>query len=272
MTDKEKLIKIKSLADKMSDTAFNLTTDASLLKKAMDEYHQFIINEYHKEEQVIKELQEKPVSNIWHDASKKSNEPEDVVIINPSDNTGEVLTNCVDVYQGRIWAYTSELLKLNNPCKIGKNLQEESVSEKKCMFTKDNYTDDDRKVLCEDCKEKCEYNKKRESEDLEKAANEWDAKASFTPFYMTLDDKGNPNGVKQDYTTHAESFKAGAKWQKQKDSMPVSEDLEKASYLFACKCHPLKTEYSTSSPNREVIEAFKAGAKWQKEKEKEIEL
>lgn len=49
--------------------------------------------------------------------------------------------------------------------------------------------------------------------DLDEAANEWDAKASFTPFYMTLDDKGNPNGVKQDYTTHAESFKAGAKWQ-----------------------------------------------------------
>ena len=49
--------------------------------------------------------------------------------------------------------------------------------------------------------------------DLDEAANEWDAKASFTPFYMTLDDKGSPNGVKQDYTTHAESFKAGAKWQ-----------------------------------------------------------
>ena len=114
MTDKEKLIKIKSLADKMSDAAFNMTTDASLLRKAMDEYHQFIINEYHKEEQIIKELQGEPVS-----------------------------------------------------------------------------------------------------EELEIAANEWDAKASFTPFYMTLDDKGNPNGVKQDYTTHAESFKAGAKWQKE---------------------------------------------------------
>ena len=45
----------------------------------------------------------------------------------------------------------------------------------------------------------------------------------------------------------------------------VSEDLEEASYRFACKCQPLKTEYSTSSPNPEVIEAFKNGAKWQKE-------
>ena len=51
------------------------------------------------------------------------------------------------------------------------------------------------------------------------------------------------------------------------DEEPVSEDLEEASYYFACKCHPLKTEYSTSSPNPEVIEAFKAGAQWQKKKE-----
>lgn len=28
---------------------------------------------------------------------------------------------------------------------------------KECMFSKDNYTDEDRKVLCEDCKEKCAY-------------------------------------------------------------------------------------------------------------------
>lgn len=46
---------------------------------------------------------------------------------------------------------------------------------------------------------------------------------------------------------------------------PVNEDLEEASYRFACKCHPLKTECSTSIPNREVIDAFKAGAEWQKE-------
>ena len=63
------------------------------------------------------------------------------------------------------------------------------------------------------------------SEELEKAANEWDAKASFTPFYMVLDDNNNPNGVRQDYITHAESFKAGAKWQKEKDEF-ITEDLE----------------------------------------------
>ena len=45
---------------------------------------------------------------------------------------------------------------------------------------------------------------------------------------------------------------------------PVSEDLEKISYYFACMCNPLETAYSTTSPNPDVIKAFKAGAKWQK--------
>ena len=49
MTDKEKLEKIKKLADDMYYAAQQLTTDASRLHKAMDDYHQFIINEYHKE-------------------------------------------------------------------------------------------------------------------------------------------------------------------------------------------------------------------------------
>lgn len=48
------------------------------------------------------------------------------------------------------------------------SMQEEPISEKKCIFTKDSYTDEDRKVICKDCKEKCEYSKKEEpvSEDL----------------------------------------------------------------------------------------------------------
>ena len=82
MTDKEKLEKLKKLADAMYYAAHHLFDDASMLHKAMEEYHKFIINEYHKEE---------------------------------------------------------------------------PVSEKECMYSKDNYTDEDRKILCEDCKEKCAY-------------------------------------------------------------------------------------------------------------------
>lgn len=48
-------------------------------------------------------------------------------------------------------------------------------------------------------------------EEIEKAAQEWDSKANFNPFYMTMDgDK--PTVVKQDITTHEESFKAGINW------------------------------------------------------------
>lgn len=48
-------------------------------------------------------------------------------------------------------------------------------------------------------------------EEIEKAAQEWDSKANFNPFYMTMDgDK--PTGVKQDITTHKESFKAVVEW------------------------------------------------------------
>ena len=43
-------------------------------------------------------------------------------------------------------------------------------------------------------------------EEIEKAAQEWDSKANFNPFYMS------PTGVKQDITTHKESFKAGINW------------------------------------------------------------
>lgn len=47
---------------------------------------------------------------------------------------------------------------------------------KDCMYSKDNYTDEDKKVLCGGCKTECEFNKKEEpvSEDLEQEINaEW---------------------------------------------------------------------------------------------------
>lgn len=58
MTDKEKLEKIKALADKMYSRMAFLTSDTRPIRQAMDEYHQFIINEYHKEEPVSEDLDE----------------------------------------------------------------------------------------------------------------------------------------------------------------------------------------------------------------------
>ena len=48
-------------------------------------------------------------------------------------------------------------------------------------------------------------------EEIEKAAQEWDSKANFNPFYMTMEND-KPTGVKQSITTHKESFIAGVNW------------------------------------------------------------
>lgn len=72
MTDKEKLEKLKKLADAIYYAAQHLTTDASRLHKAMEEYHQFIINEYHKEESVS-DLEEAATSFARKDSEGISN-------------------------------------------------------------------------------------------------------------------------------------------------------------------------------------------------------
>lgn len=42
---------------------------------------------------------------------------------------------------------------------------QEEPKPKKCMFTLEEFTEEDRKVLCEDCDDDCEYAKKYISED-----------------------------------------------------------------------------------------------------------
>ena len=61
------------------------------------------------------------------------------------------------------------------------------------------------------CKANCTTIKEWSEEEIEKAAQEWDSKANFNPFYMTMEN-GKPTGVKQHITTHKESFKAGVNW------------------------------------------------------------
>ena len=57
MTDKEKLDRMKKLADAMYYAAQYLTTDASRLRKAMEEYHQFIITECNRQEPASEDLE-----------------------------------------------------------------------------------------------------------------------------------------------------------------------------------------------------------------------
>lgn len=70
---KDKLEKLKKLADAMYYAAQQLTTDTSGLRKAMDKYHKFIINEYHKEDPVSEDLNKE--IEIWQDYYAGKNDP-----------------------------------------------------------------------------------------------------------------------------------------------------------------------------------------------------
>lgn len=76
---------------------------------------------------ILDSLQEEPVSRIWHDASEKP-ERDDLLI---ETNDGRIIHRQSINNYGMVkrWAYTSDLLNLDNSCNFGKNLQEEHVSE-----------------------------------------------------------------------------------------------------------------------------------------------
>lgn len=105
MTDKEKLEKIKSLSDKMYTSMQNLTTDTAPIRKAMNEYHQFIIQHWHEKEPVSEELEEAAkhylYSNILYD---------DVYVGNPTDK------DCIEMF------------------KAGANWQKQQMIDKACEW------------------------------------------------------------------------------------------------------------------------------------------
>lgn len=45
-------------------------------------------------------------------------------------------------------------------CNLDAYIDSMQEEPKECMYSKDNYTDEDRKALCDGCEEECEFNKK----------------------------------------------------------------------------------------------------------------
>lgn len=121
MTNKEKLKKIVSLADKMYDAAFKLTTDASLLRKAMDDYHQFIIHEYHKEEPVSEELDEAADNCYFHNHAYAR----ESFIEGANWQKEQIIANTTDAmiglpYENKDGGYT-HLIDVSRPLPVGNN-------------------------------------------------------------------------------------------------------------------------------------------------------
>ena len=88
----------------------------------------------------IDSLQEEP-KNIWHDASESPIIDKTFLLVAPNGNSSLCLWGGKQLHsvtiggghsvlcKGDIYSYIDDLLKLDNPCKIGNNLQEEPVSE-----------------------------------------------------------------------------------------------------------------------------------------------
>lgn len=109
---------------------------------------------------------------------------------------------------------------------------------KECMYSKDNFTDEDRKVLCDGCEEKCKYDK---SDDFTKALAECIHNAQC-------------NVV--DPMVFAEIWKDEL-IKLSKCEEPVSEDLEEAAFDYAEACK------HDGGEKLLCVEHFKAGANWQ---------
>ena len=106
-----------------------------------------------------------------------------------------------------------------------------------CAFSTNRYTDEDRKVLCDGCKEECEYAQKEEpvSKSLEKAATKY-AQDKYMPVQTS------------------QAFKAGANWQKENLWKPADGDnlpiFDREVIVFT-QPYPLEgNEYAVSFAHR----------------------
>jgi hypothetical protein len=130
------------------------------------------------------------------------------------------------------------------------------VEPKDCMYSKDNFTDEDRKVLCDGCEEKCKYDK---SDDFTKALAECIHNAQC-------------NVV--DPMVFAETWKDEL-IKLSKCEEPVSEDLEEEIGKYCSNPENFITYIDVGfkqSPIEKddiplIIKAIKFGANWQKHKD-----
>lgn len=74
------------------------------------------------------------------------------------DKIADILLEFYEEYQGNM--PNRPMIPRIYASKIIDSMQEEP---KECMYSKDNYTDEDRKVLCEGCNEECKFDKKEDS-------------------------------------------------------------------------------------------------------------
>lgn len=108
-------------------------------------------------------------------------------------------------------------------------LKELEELKKACMYSKDNYTAEDRKVLCDGCEEECEFNKKEEpvNDSFEAEVKKLWEEINTGHNYSIVDSYNIFYGLCLDI----------AEWQKEQQNMiePVSDEQVKESLIFEHK-------------------------------------
>lgn len=167
--------------------------------------------------------------------------------------------------------------------------QWELVKEpKECMYSKDNYTDEDRKVLCEDCKEKCAYaiagvistnaqiKKESASEELEKVVEEivdptvlnaYGVKEIANRLRRTIIESVSDGQVKESLISKHED-KTCKENGNSLTQESVSEDLEKAAEqdvcdaVNTCSAIGIPNDHIPSWVQDAMVNEFIHGAQW----------
>ena len=145
------------------------------------------------------------------------------------------------------------------------SMQEEP---KKCMYSKDDFTDEDRKVLCDGCEAECiEKVKEEHKRDL----SLWslgDFKNNFFEIIKPYKDSHNYKNLCIRLAVWRSELWRWIDWKKRKEE-PVSEDLEEAANDYAVTVYNNYLDNPKAFENKDADtlneDAFKAGAKWQKQ-------
>lgn len=143
---------------------------------------------------------------------------------------------------------------------------------KECMFTKDYYTDEDRKVLCDGCEEECRFNKKEDSasDELEKVVEEivdptvlnaYGVKEIANRLRRTMIESANNEQVKE--LTKTQHIKETCKENGNSLTQePISDDLEQAIDTYLATYFGGEKEKQDWPFLKKMAIHF---AKWQKE-------
>lgn len=179
------------------------------VKLVKDVYWEGKVDAYRNVLCVFDLMQEEPVSEFLNTESMIESYKQRLISQANGVKNSPLIDMCLASYKHGI-NETLDTLDLSNVQRTTKDCKE-PASEKKCMFTKDSYTDEDRKVLCEDCKERCEYNKKEEpasDDEIEKQFKVGDivVYTSRHPAYSGLYLLGNPNDLSIGYSNANEPY------------------------------------------------------------------